>query len=181
MAERIHPKTTPRNEQEPLHPPAPAAVGTYVNEQAATRAPAAVNPTVLSAAASVSAATRCFSSSSSWLSPPASSTSSSVPKPPTTPSTTRSASTTREAARWRSTTRTSAYVTASGLSFTSRATMSRFSKRRWKDHPSSWPALCVKTWLLIRGVARRCLEKNEAEFTLWSDGRWWRWRKRWQR
>ncbi|KAK9215880.1 hypothetical protein WN944_007886 [Citrus x changshan-huyou] len=56
MAERIHPKTTPRNEQEPSHPPALAAAGTYVNEQAATRAPAAANPAALPAAASVSAA-----------------------------------------------------------------------------------------------------------------------------
>ncbi|KAK9193781.1 hypothetical protein WN944_004480 [Citrus x changshan-huyou] len=94
---------------------------------ASRASPAAANPAALPAAASVSAAARCFSSSSSWPSPPMSSTSSSVPKPPTTPSTTRSASTTREAARWRSTTRTSAYATASGLSFTSRATMSRFS------------------------------------------------------
>ncbi|ESR59618.1 NDR1/HIN1-like protein 13 [Citrus sinensis] len=30
MAERIHPETTPRSEQEPSHPPAPAAAGTYV-------------------------------------------------------------------------------------------------------------------------------------------------------
>ncbi|KAK9183276.1 hypothetical protein WN944_026426 [Citrus x changshan-huyou] len=30
MAERIHPETTQRNEQEPSHPPAPAAAGTYV-------------------------------------------------------------------------------------------------------------------------------------------------------
>ncbi|KAK9185046.1 hypothetical protein WN943_025399 [Citrus x changshan-huyou] len=94
MAERIHPKTTPRNEQEPSHPPALVAAGTYVNEQAATRAPAAANPAALPAAASVSVAARCFSLSSSWPSPPASSTSSSVPKRPTTSSTTRSASTT---------------------------------------------------------------------------------------